>query len=102
MRDAGALESALAGPRNRWSYGEVRDIAELAASYASSLVRSHPLVDGNKRTAFLVAYVFLARNGRDLEADEAEVASTMWKLSAGEIGETELGDWIRTHARSTR
>ena len=49
VRDVGLLESALARPMNRTSYGEP-DIAELAALYALGVVRNHPFVDGNKRT----------------------------------------------------
>jgi len=34
MRTATALEAALARPRQRWSYGELSTIPELAAAYA--------------------------------------------------------------------
>lgn len=101
LRDDGLLESALASARNRWAYGEDPDLADLAASYAHALARDHPFVDGNKRTAFLVAYVFLALNGLELDAPETEVASTMWKLSTGRIDEADLAAWIRNRARST-
>lgn len=65
--DEGLLESALARPLRRAAYGN-RDLCDLAASYAAGIVRNHPFVDGNKRTAFMAAYVFLARNGRRLTA----------------------------------
>lgn len=100
LRDAGLLESVLARPRNRWAYGEDADLADLAASYAHALARGHPFVDGNKRTAFLVAYVFLQLNGLELDALETEVASTMWKLSAGRLDETDFATWIRNRTRS--
>ena len=62
VRDAGALESALARPRNLAAY-ERPDAAALAAAYAYGLARNHPFADGNKRTAWVVARVFLAING---------------------------------------
>jgi death-on-curing protein len=95
LRDSGLLESALSSPRNRWAYGDDPDLAELAAAYAVALVRDHPFVDGNKRTAFLVTYVFLALNGYDLHAPEEEVATTMWSLSSGEIDGAAFAQWIR-------
>jgi death-on-curing protein len=50
VRDAGALESAMARPRNLAMYGDP-DAAALAAAYAYGIARNHPFVDGNKRTA---------------------------------------------------
>jgi death on curing protein len=44
IRDEGLLESALARPLNRASYGDP-DIAELAAVYAIGLIKNHPFVD---------------------------------------------------------
>jgi death-on-curing protein len=98
MRDAGLLASALARPRNLHAYGET-DVCRLAAAYASGIVRNHPFVDGNKRTAFLAAYVFLGLNGLDLGADEAEAAATMLMLASGDIEEEAFADWLREHAR---
>ena len=62
LRDAALLESALARPRQVYSYRSV-DIAALAAAYAAGVIRNHPFVDGNKRIGFMAAYVFLACNG---------------------------------------
>jgi prophage maintenance system killer protein len=40
-----------------------------------SLARNHPLVDGNKRLAWLATYVFLAKNDVALDPDDvAEIA----------------------------
>jgi death on curing protein len=41
----------------------VTDAAVLAAAYAFGVIRSPPLLDGNKRTAFVAAVLFLERNG---------------------------------------
>ena len=56
--DAGALESALARPRNLVAYGEPT-VHRPAAAYAFGIARNHPFVDGNKRTAFVTSVVFL-------------------------------------------
>ena len=70
-----------------------------AASYASGIVHNHPFVDGNKRTAFLAAYVFLGVDGLDLEAGEAEAAATMLMLASGDSEEEAFADWLREHSR---
>lgn len=96
VRDAGLLASALTRPQNRWAYGDV-DAAELAAAYAYGIARNHPFVDGNKRTAWVLARVFLAINGRELTFSANEAIAVMLALAAGELSEAELADWFRTH-----
>jgi death-on-curing protein len=98
LRDTGMLDSALARPATLYSYGET-DIFRLAAAYAFSLVRNHPFVDGNKRTAFLASYIFLWVNGHTVDADEASVATTMLALAAGDIAEDDFTDWLRANCK---
>ena len=98
VRDAGALESALARPRNLAAY-EQRDAAALAAAYAYGLARNHPFADGNKRTAWVVARVFLATNGRRLEFDPRDAVRTIEALAAGTLSEPELATWFRQRVR---
>lgn len=93
VRDHGVLESALARPRNQFAYGE-QSVARLAASYAFGICRNHPFLDGNKRTSFVVVELFLALNGLDLEAGDAECVATFFALAAGDIGEEKLAEWI--------
>jgi death-on-curing protein len=94
LRDAGLLDSALARPVNLYAHGE-KDLCALAAAYAHGVARNHPFIDGNKRTGFLAAYLFLRLNGLVLDADEASAAMTMIALSAGEISETDFVVWLR-------
>lgn len=99
LREEGRLEAALARPRNRWTYGEDPDLAELAASYAHGIARNHPFVDGNKRLGLMAAYVFLATNGRELDAPEPEAVAMMVALSTGEASEETFAAWVRRHLR---
>lgn len=96
IRDAGALDSAMARPRNLAEYGEP-DAAALAAAYAFGIARNHPFVDGNKRTAAVVSETFLMLNGFALGASDAEVVVAFVALAAGELTEDELTDWFRQH-----
>lgn len=97
--DEGILESALARPRQLWSYEAKSDLARLAAGYAMGLVRNHPFVDGNKRAAFLAVGLFLGLNGFQLVADQADAARTLFALAAGEMDEQEFAAWIRTRMK---
>jgi len=96
VRDVGLLESALARPMNLAAYGEP-DVAELAASYGFGIARNHPLVDGNKRTAFVSVELFLRLNGYRLSADDSACVLTMLAVAAGEMDEANFADWLRRH-----
>ncbi len=98
VRDENMLASALARPVNAHAFGET-DLCALAASYAFGIARNHPFVDGNKRTAFLAAFVFLNMNGVDLIAEEVGATSAMLDLAAGEGGEKVFADWLRSNTR---
>ena len=95
-RDAGALESAMARPRQRAAY-EAPDAFDLAAAYAFGIARNHPFVDGNKRTAAVVSETFLVLNGWQLTASDAELVVAFVAVAAGELSEADLTQWLRDH-----
>jgi death-on-curing protein len=94
VRDPALLESALARPVNRWGYGD-DDRCALAAAYAFGIARNHPFVDGNKRTAWVFARLFLALNGLALRFAPEDAIRAMLALAAGELGEEAIADWFR-------
>ena len=96
VRDAGMLASALARPLNRVANGKP-DISDCAAAYAYAygIARNHPFIDGNKRTAFVAMQLFLALNGKTLEAGDPECVMVVLGVADGSIGEEALAVWIR-------
>lgn len=95
IRDEDALEAALARLQQKHHSKPDSDLATLAAAYAFGLARTHPFNDGNKRTAFLAAVIFLGLNGKDLDATEVEVVQVMTALAAGSLTEAALAAWMR-------
>jgi death on curing protein len=98
VRDSGLLESALARPQNRLAYDAKADLPTLAAAYAFGLARNHPFVDGNKRTAFVAAELFLDLNGMTLAANDQDCVLMMLRLAAGEIEESAYAEWLRANS----
>jgi death-on-curing protein len=94
IRDMALLESALNRPLNKRNY-EDAELPELAAAYAYGLARNHPFIDGNKRTSLLALYTFLGINGIDFIVPEADAATVILSLAAGEVSEESLARWIR-------
>ncbi len=97
-RDSALFESALARPLNLAAYGDP-DAAALAAAYGFGIARNHPFVDGNKRTAFVAMELFLACNGYELVAVDADCVVATLAVAAGTLDEAALADWLRRNIR---
>ena len=102
IRDRGLLDSALARPKNLFAYSKGPcSTAELAASYAFGISSNHPFLDGNKRTAMQVAFVFLEFNGMRVTASQEDACLTFLRLAAGEVAEAELAIWFHQNTRAS-
>lgn len=95
VRDENALESALARSRNRWAHDPDADLLTLAAAYGYGIARNHPFNDGNKRTAFMLTYVFLGINDYELDVPEPEAVRVMIELADHKMSEERFATWIR-------
>ena len=95
VRDEGLLLSALARPENLQAYGENVDLAAMAARYAFGIAKNHPFLDGNKRTALVVAVTFLNLNGYDFDAPSGATYTIFLQLAEGTLSEDDLAGWFR-------
>ena len=73
-------------------------VFDLAAAYAFGIMQNHPFIDGNKRTGFLAAYIFLALNGWKLIAAEASAVEAVLALASGRMSEAEFAGWLKAQS----
>jgi death on curing protein len=99
VRDIGGLESALKRPQFLVTYKECEDIAELAAAYAYGVIKNHPFLDGNKRTAFVTAELFLALNRFELVATDDDSVMTFLGVASGSLSEKKLIEWYQVNIK---
>jgi death-on-curing protein len=99
LRDRGLLESALARPRQHYSYSESVDVVEMAALYTVAIVRNHPFVDGNKRAGFVAGILFLELNGFKFKGSEEDVIRNVLALAAGDLDEAGYAAWLRANIK---
>jgi death-on-curing protein len=103
IRDVGLLGSAAARPRTT-AFGEdaYPDIWSKAAALLQSIVKNHPLVDGNKRLGWLATAVFLELNDASVSvAEDDEVYDLVVSVAATEVTIDELARSLhRLHDRS--
>jgi death-on-curing protein len=99
LRDAGALDSALARPKNLVTYKSRHTVPQLAASYGWGLLRNHPFVDGNERITLAAMVVFLDFNGWEWLATEVEETAQVLAAAARDISEREWNLWVESASR---
>lgn len=98
VRDIGLLEAAASRPRAA-AFGEdaYPEIWAKAAALLQSLLKNHPLVDGNKRLSWLATAVFLEINGVTVTAtSNDDVYEFVIAVAAGKLGIEEIAGRLRT------
>ena len=93
LRSLDLLESALSRARQA-SYYASPTLQEMGALIAEGIVRNHPFVDGNKRTALLALCAFLATNGEPVPTDSKKTGSMILGLATREITVEDVGKFL--------
>lgn len=97
VRDAANLDAALHMPQAQFA-GEYLHptIFHMAAAYGFHLCQNHPFIDGNKRTAGMAMFTFLALNGYELTATETDYYTVMMAVASSRMTKEQLVDWLQT------
>lgn len=96
VHDMNVIQSAMARPQQPDTYRHPPpDVFDLAAAYAYGLARNHGFADGNKRTAWIVARLFLMDNGAKIQFTPIDAIQTMLGVASGTVDESALAQWFR-------
>ena len=86
LADFGLLESAVLRPQTTiGGLDAYPSIHEKAAALMHSLIRNHPFVDGNKRTAVVATFTFYLLNGWDIRAENVDVVGLAVDVAEGHL-----------------
>ena len=100
IRDAGLLSSAIARPRTSvFGADAYPDLATKSAALFESLVRNHPLQDGNKRLAVVLTWTFLLNNGVALEHAEDDAYDFTIAAASGQLTLDDIRGWFAGRMR---
>lgn len=94
--DRTLIESALARPQQAASYGNA-DLCEQAATLCFGLIKNHPWMGGNKRTATHLTDHFLKLNGFEIDCTVSEILELVLSIEADIWGVDEATEWMRQH-----
>jgi len=99
IRDVGLLQSAVSRPMATFGGEELYpDIFQKAAAFMESLVKNHPFIDGNKRTAISSAGLFLRINGYNLETSQKELEDFTINMATGKASLEDAVKWFKRYA----
>ena len=70
---------------------------EKAAALGESIIKNHPLVDGNKRTGYAMMRLLILESGQDLNANEEDKYQFVIRISTGQLDYDAILDWLKTH-----
>ena len=103
LRDLGLLESAVARPQATFDGTDLYPtIYEKAAALLQSLLKNHPFVDGNKRTALTSAGVFLKLNGYKLTNTHKEEVEFAVRVDNQHLSLEEIAEWLKKHTKKVK
>ncbi|MDH3600470.1 MAG: type II toxin-antitoxin system death-on-curing family toxin [Candidatus Tectomicrobia bacterium] len=94
--DRGLVESALVRPQQAAAY-EGADLIRQAATLGFGLIKDHPSVGGNKRTATAIMDEFLFRNGLELVASTDDHLEMVFAIESDRWGVDDMESWLRRH-----
>jgi len=97
--DRTLIESALSRPQQAAIY-EGADLFRQAATLCFGLIKNHPWVGGNKRTATAIMDEFLFSNGVELMAKADGVVEMVLAVESDRWGIGEIDSWLRRHSRN--
>ncbi|MEX0918268.1 MAG: type II toxin-antitoxin system death-on-curing family toxin [Candidatus Paceibacterota bacterium] len=90
-----SLEGALGRIDHRIQYGVIRDVYDLAATYAVVIAQGHIFNDANKRTAYACMETCLSLHDIHIPFDTEEVGDLVIKVAQGHVDEDESATWLR-------
>jgi death-on-curing protein len=91
LRDAGALEPAVATPQATFG-GEFlhKSIPAMAAAYLFHLCQNHPFIDGNKRAGANAAVTFLLMNDWEPTFEQEELLEVVLAVASSGLSKQRL------------
>lgn len=98
VRDVGLLQSSLARPNTTLYGADAYPSLDLkAAALMHSIVTSHPLIDGNKRTAWALMITFVLLNGFEVVAETDDAFDFVLGVATESRDLDSLASWIAAH-----
>jgi len=99
VKDLHMLRLAIGRPQMSVFYQDAyKTIFDKAASMFHSIINNHPFLDGNKRTSFFSAILFLEYNGWTIEFKRKEGVKFTRKAHDSDYTVEQISKWLEDHS----
>jgi death on curing protein len=103
IRDTGLLQAAVERPKATFGGKDLYpDSFYKAAALLESLIKNHPFIDGNKRTAMASTGLFLQKNGYSLETSQKDFVRFALAMATKNIKTEDAAKWIKENSRKLK
>ncbi len=103
VKDVGLLGAALARPESTvFGQDAYPTIWMKAAALFDSLIKNHPMFDGNKRTAWISVNIFLALNNQKLRSDQDSAFDLILGVAKKQLDLDDAAKWFDSHSAPTK
>lgn len=100
VRDISLVESAVYRPQASFDRKDLyKTVFDKAAALLQSLLKNHPFIDGNKRTALSSSAIFLKINGYKLINTHKEEVEFAIKVDNEHLSIEEIATWLKKNSR---
>jgi death-on-curing protein len=98
IKDSGLLDSAVNRPRASVFGTDAYATLELkAAAMTQSIIKNHPMIDGNKRSAWIALNYFLVLNGSTLAVSQEQAFDFVIGVATDLLSLEDMATWISAH-----
>lgn len=100
IRDVGMLQSAIGRPFATFGGSDLYpDIFTKTAALIQSIIKNHPFLDANKRTAFASAVTLLEVNEYSFMASNNEVVKYMLAVANENLTVDQISKWLKKYSK---
>jgi len=100
IRNKGLLESSLNNAFQTFDGEELyKTDVEKIAVISYSIIRNHPMIDGNKRLGISVLLILCKLNNIILEYTREEAVDLAVRIAEGSIDIEDVVEWIKKHEK---
>ena len=99
IRSIALLESAVHRPGTSFGGSALYlSVFDKSASLIHAIIKNHPFVDGNKRTAIVSGIVFLRMNKYKLVVSEKRLIKLAHDIADSEISLNDLSEFLKSYS----
>jgi len=101
IKDIGLLDSALARPKTSLFGEDAYKTLELkGAALMHSIIKNHPMIDGNKRSSWIALNSFFEINGKTINADTEDAFEFVLAVATDAMNLEQMASWIKDHTEA--